>query len=186
MWDIDKSWTLFLDRDGTINHRIPNHYINSWTEFKFLPGVLESIPIFNKLFNRTIVVTNQQGIGKELMTEDEIRGLHDQMLDRINIEGGIIDEIYFCPDLAIYDPLCRKPNPGMALTAKKHFPDINFKKSIMVGDSISDMEFGKRLGMKTVFVGKRSQHPLLKNPLIDINFGGLMELAKNLLPLYTL
>jgi histidinol phosphatase-like enzyme len=67
--DIDKSWTIFLDRDGVINERIMGHYITKVEDFKFLPGVIDAIGIFNKLFFKTIIVTNQAGVGKRFMSQ---------------------------------------------------------------------------------------------------------------------
>ena len=155
-FNVDSSWTLFLDRDGVINKKIPNDYVKEVNEFHFLPGVLESIKVFNAIFNRIIVVTNQQGIDKERMTHEDLEVVHNHMLDIIEKTGGHIDQVYYCPHLAVYDPLCRKPNPGMALQAQKDFPEIDFKKSIMVGDSESDVVFGNNLGMKTVYIASKS------------------------------
>ena len=183
MWKVDDSWTLFLDRDGVINKKLPGDYVKTWNEFYFLPGVTDAIPLFNGLFGYTLIVTNQQGIGKEIMTKEDLRSIHDQMLEEIHLNGGQIDEIYYCPDLAIHDPLCRKPNPGMALEAKNHFPKIDFKKAIMVGDSASDMKFGKTLGMKTVFIGSNSMAIDPSESAVDLYCESLLELAKKLLNL---
>ncbi len=151
-WKITEEWTLFLDRDGTINRRLMDDYVKSYHDFEFLPGVLEALPVFNQIFDLSIIVTNQQGVGKKLMTEKELRQIHVKMLEEITLSGAYIDEIYYCPNLASEEPECRKPNIGMALQALGDFPKIKFKKSVMVGDTISDMQFGKNLGMKTVLV----------------------------------
>lgn len=149
---IDTSWTLFLDRDGTINRRIVGDYVREWDQFEFLEGAVEGIAHLSTLFARVIVVTNQQGIGRGLMSHQQLRDIHAEMLERIAYNGGRIDEIYYCPDLAAELPACRKPEPGMALQAAQDYPDITFTKSIMVGDTASDMAFGKRLGMATVLI----------------------------------
>jgi HAD superfamily hydrolase (TIGR01662 family) len=78
-------------------------------------------------------------------------------MEFIQYHGGRIDEIYYCPYTGELEPLCRKPNPGMALEAQKDFPDIDFKKSLMIGDSDSDIIFGNRLDMKTILVGNNSE-----------------------------
>jgi histidinol-phosphate phosphatase family protein len=150
--EIDNSWTLFLDRDGVINKRPPGDYIKTWEEFEFLPGVLESIKILTEKFGRIIIVTNQQGIGKELMTHEDLQNIHRQMQTAISKNGGRIDAIYYCPDLATDEDSCRKPAGFMAIQAKKDFPEIDFTKSIMAGDTPSDMAFGRNAGMKTVFI----------------------------------
>ena len=156
-WEIDQSWTLFLDRDGVINQRIPGDYVKTWEDFQFCEGSLDAIVQLSRLFGRTVVVTNQQGIGKGLMSLEDLDLIHTQLKEAVDERGGKIDQIYFCPDLAKSTNSCRKPNPWMAQQAQKDFPEINFFRSIMIGDSISDMEFAFRLGMKTVFIEGKSE-----------------------------
>lgn len=168
---IDKSWSLFLDRDGVINERIVGGYVTDPKAFHFLPGVLESLSSFSKIFGKIIMVTNQQGIGKGLMTEEQVNEIHQSMLKDIRENGGRVDAIYFCPDLKEKTENCRKPGIKMAERAKKQFPEIEFSKSIMVGDSSSDIEFGKNAGMFTVYAG------IGDNPDADLQVFGLKELA---------
>jgi histidinol-phosphate phosphatase family protein len=149
---IDKSWSLFLDRDGVINRRIVGGYVTSWDRFEFLPGVLDALKILAGNFSRIIVISNQQGVGKGIMTDSEVQAIHARMTEEVRKDGGNIDKIYYCPFLKESESILRKPGIGMALLARKEFPGINFKRSVMVGDSISDMIFGKRLKMKTVFL----------------------------------
>lgn len=148
---IDERWTIFLDRDGVINKRLEG-YVSRIEDFVFNPMALDAIRYFSEICPRVIVVTNQQGIGKELMTHEDLNKVHSHMLQSIEDYGGRIDGIYYCPHLAVYEPACRKPNPGMAIQAAEDFPEIKFHKSIMIGDSDSDIEFGNRLNMKTIFV----------------------------------
>ena len=156
---VDKSWTLFLDRDGVINKRLVDDYVKSWSEFEFLDAVPESIAKFSEIFGIIVVVTNQQGIGKKLMSEGDLKNIHDNMGETVKNNGGRIDKFYHCPLLKSEEPNCRKPLPVMGLKAKKDFPEIDFKKSIMVGDSISDMEFGRALGMFNVFITPNPTKP---------------------------
>lgn len=156
---IDKDWTLFLDRDGVINRRIPDTYISNLEDFEFLPGVLEMVADLSKMFRHLIIVTNQQGIGRGLMTAEELEIVHDHMLSEITQAGGCIDGVYYCGDLARQSGNCRKPSPIMAYRAQKDFHDIIFTKSIMVGDTIADVGFGQNLGMKTVLVGEQLGYP---------------------------
>ena len=149
---IDSTWTLFLDRDGVINKRIKGDYIRLWEQFEFLPGAQKAFRIFSEIFGRIIVVSNQQGIGKGLMTENDVQNIHEKMIREIQKQNGRIDKTYFSPFLDSEKSIHRKPNVGMALNARKDFPEIRFKKSMMAGDSLSDMVFGKRLNMKTVFI----------------------------------
>jgi histidinol-phosphate phosphatase family protein len=149
---INKSWTLFLDRDGVINRQIKGDYVRDISRFEWLPGSQEAITGLSRLFGRIIIVTNQQGIGKGLMTKADLDDIHQYLQNNIKAAGGKIDKIYYCPYLSTENQPCRKPDIGMALQAKADFPDINFEKSIMVGDSVSDMEFGKNAGMKTAMI----------------------------------
>ena len=95
--NIDDTWCLFLDRDGVINKRVEGDYIKKWEEFEFLPGVLEALHIFSGVFDKIFVVTNQQGIGKGLMTEIDLEHIHDEMIQEIKINGGRINKIYHSP-----------------------------------------------------------------------------------------
>jgi D-glycero-D-manno-heptose 1,7-bisphosphate phosphatase len=156
---IDETWTLFLDRDGVINKKIPNGYVTDWEEFEFLPDVHTALRFFGHIFGKIVIVTNQQCVGKELITKDELNLIHEKMIAEIEDNGGRIDRVYFCPDLAEKEPPCRKPEVGMALWAKRDFPQIDFNKSIMVGDSLSDMRFGLSLGMECFFVTSKEINP---------------------------
>lgn len=152
---IDSSWTLFLDRDGVINKRLIADYVKTLEEFELLPGVAEAIAKSNQLFGRVVVVTNQQGIGKGIMTECNLSEIHAYCNELLKAASARVDGYYFAPELANENSLFRKPNGGMAEQAKADFPEIDFSKSVMVGDSNSDIEFGHRLGMKTVFIGDK-------------------------------
>lgn len=178
-WKIDSSWTLFLDRDGVINHEKEGDYIRNKNEFEFYYGVKENFHVLNETFGRIIVVTNQRGIGKGLMTEDDLHSIHEFMNESMASTGGLVHAFYYAPELES-DAMNRKPNIGMGLQAKSDFPDLDFKRSIMVGNNLSDMEFGKKLGMKTVYV-ETTKEMQAKSDLIDlklINFLSFIELVK--------
>jgi histidinol-phosphate phosphatase family protein len=177
--NINKEWTLFLDRDGVINKRIENDYVKCWADFEFIAGVKECIPEFNKFFGRVIVVTNQQGVGKGLYTAADVEGIHLSMMLDVILAGGQIDRVYFAPQLESENHRMRKPNTGMAELAKEDFPGIDFSKAVMVGDAISDMQFGKNKNMVTVMIG----NPALtedQKKLIDYQFKSLGELVNAL------
>lgn len=144
--------SLFLDRDGVINRRIVGSYVRNWEEWEFLEGTLDALAILAQKFDPIIVVTNQQGVAKGLMTADDLEQLHHMMLTKIQEAGGRIDGIYACVEHERKQPYCRKPNPGMAWQAKAAFPALDFKSSIMVGDSVSDLVFGQQLNMRTVLL----------------------------------
>lgn len=170
---IDNDWTLFLDRDGVINVRIIDGYVTNITEFEFMPNVIDAFKIFKDKFKRIIVVTNQQGVGKGIMTMEDVDNVHQYMVREITNNGGRIDNVYFCPQLKTVADNYRKPNPQMAYLAQKDFPEIDLSKSIMVGDMNSDVEFGRNAGMRTVFVG---DNELIITP--DDKFENLYEFAK--------
>ena len=175
--------TLFLDRDGVLNVRLPGQYVCHWNTFQFTPGALEALQSISHLFQHIVVVTNQQGIGKGLMNTQDLHSIHDRMLKEIAIAGGRIDKCYFCPDLKTLPNNCRKPSPSMAYQAQKDFPDISFEQSIMIGDSISDLQFGRNLGMHTIWItGKQEAHTRMeKEPalhhLYDEQFDSLSNWA---------
>ena len=172
---INDDWTLFLDRDGVINVRIIDGYVTKIEEFDFLPNVIEAFKIFKNKFKRIIVVTNQQGVGKGIMTNDDVVSVHNYMIQQIENHEGKIDKIYFCPQLKSVVDNYRNPSPKMAFFAKDDFPEIDLSKSIMVGDMNSDVEFGKNAGMKTVFIGVNE---LKINP--DSRYDSLYDFAKTL------
>lgn len=173
-WDIDQTWTLFLDRDGVINKRIFGGYITTVDEFEFLPGVEYAIQQFTETFHLVLVVTNQQGIAKGIMTERNLLEIHNYMCDQIYLKGGRIDKCYFAPNLKGAEDDMRKPSPVMAELAKMEFPEIDFKSCVMVGDTDSDIEFGKNLGMKTVRI--KTEEPI--NVAADVTVTSLEEFAK--------
>jgi len=178
--NISNDWTLFLDRDGVINQRLVDEYVRTPDEFHFFEGTLEALKVFAGLFGRIVIVTNQQGIGKGLMNENELEVVHSSMLADINKAGGKIDKIYHCAGLSHTRPFCRKPQIGMALKARKDFPEINFKKSIIAGDSKTDMQFGRRLKMKTVLIGADNLIARENPTVVDYWFQSLFDLSLSL------
>jgi D-glycero-D-manno-heptose 1,7-bisphosphate phosphatase len=173
--EIDSTWTLFLDRDGVINKEKQDDYIRNLSEFQFMENALEALQKITPIFSKVILVTNQRGVGRGLMTNEHVNEIHEFLKSQIEHKGGKLDGVFFAPDLD-KEALNRKPNSGMALQAKELFPEINFEKSIMVGNRLSDMEFGKRLGMKTIYI--QSTHPLDEaHDLIDLKLDSLHELT---------
>lgn len=177
--NLKNHWSLFLDRDGVINKRILGGYVKNTTEFEFLPDSLEALQKLATIFKNIFIVTNQQGMGKGLMTISDLNIVHQYMLGQIRENGGRIDRIFSCPDLASKSPNCRKPGLAMAQMAKKEFPSLNFKKSYMVGDSESDMEFGRNAEMKCVFIRSNTEDEIKSSPNIQ-SYSSLLEFAKSL------
>ncbi len=142
---------VFLDRDGVINERIKDGYVTDWEEFQFLPGVKEAIESLKREGFLIIIITNQRGIARGLMTEEDLREIHRRMQEELG--EGNIDAIYFCPHDEDEECECRKPKPGLFLTAQRKFK-IDFNSSYIIGDSESDMEAGETLGLKRIFIGR--------------------------------
>lgn len=178
--DFNKDWTLFLDRDGVINEEIVGSYVTKWDEFNFYDSSLEALKHLSDIFNRLIVVSNQRGVGRGIMDFDTLRDIHINMLNVVSQEGGLIDKIYACTATEEQDHN-RKPNTGMATQAKEDFPEIDFKKSVMVGNNLSDMEFGKRMGMYTIFLTTTREPQVLPHDLIDEQYASLMDWTKMLI-----
>lgn len=174
---IDNTYTLFLDRDGVINAEKKDAYVLNASEFIFLDGVQQAIKILSGIFGLMLIASNQRGVAKQLMTLKDLHDVHAYMLKEITKHGGRIDKIYFCTDLDNSNPN-RKPNAGMALQAQKDFPLIDFSKSIMVGNKLSDMQFARNVNMYSVFIASTNPDVLYPHELIDARFNSLLEFAE--------
>ena len=176
---------VFLDRDGVINLKSPEgKYIGHWDHFHFLPGVEEAIAALNRSGRTVIVVTNQRGVALGYYTKADVDAIHEALQKHLAQHAARIDAFYFCPhDKNECD--CRKPLPGMFEEARREFPEISAADSLMVGDSLSDIEFGRRLGMKTVFIDgeTKRQKPgaATAAEMADCRFPSLNEAVQALL-----
>src|SRR5271156_4170588 len=143
------SRAVFLDRDGVINQRPPEgEYVTRWEDFHILPRVAEGIALLNHARFSVIVVTNQRCIAKGLMTEVDLEKMHERMTDDLARAGASIDATFYCPH-EIEPPCdCRKPAPGMLLSAAL-LHGIDLRTSWMIGDSDNDMEAGRKAGCRT-------------------------------------
>ncbi len=175
----DQQWTLFLDRDGVINVDKDVSYIFHPDEFRFTEGAPGIFRKLGGIFQRIIVVTNQRGVGRGLMTDATLHDIHAHMTTAIEDAGGRIDAIYYCSSIHNDHPE-RKPNPGMAVRARMNFPEIDFSRSIMVGNNLSDMHFGKNAGMYTVFIRSTRPQQEFPHPEIDLAFNTLEDFVKAL------
>ena len=143
---------MFLDRDGILNEKMPEgHYVTRPEEFHVLAGVPEALRRLNGAGLRVIVVSNQRGISKGLYTASDVEAIHAEFQRLLNGAGARVDAFFICPhDKGQCN--CRKPLPGLFEQAVEQFPGIAAATSVMIGDSISDIEFGRRLGMTTIFI----------------------------------
>jgi histidinol-phosphate phosphatase family protein len=160
--------------------RTPGDYVKTPEEWIPVEGLEEAMQQLSVHFGRIIVVTNQAGIGRGLMTEADLEAVHEKMTAIIEMAGVRLDAIYHCPHRSDAGCDCRKPATGMALRAKVDFPDIDFAHSWIAGDSFSDMQLGLRLGMKTVLIhGKEEESEQLAALSLDFRFDSLEEFAQH-------
>jgi D-glycero-D-manno-heptose 1,7-bisphosphate phosphatase len=144
--------TVFLDRDGILNEKMTEHrYVTRWEEFRVLPGVPEALRRLNDAGLRVVVVSNQRGIAKGLYTAADLEEMHAKFQRLLDLDSARIDAFFICPHEADQCN-CRKPLPGLFKQAVARFPEITAATSVMIGDSPTDIEFGRRVGMKTVLV----------------------------------
>ena len=174
-----KEWTLFLDRDGVINKELRDDYVTRWEDFIFEEDALTALAKLSSLFGRIFIVTNQRGIGINKMTVEDLHSIHQRMLIEIQNAGGRIDAIYFAP-AADRSDIRRKPNPTMAMEANRDFPEVNLSKSVIVGNSISDMEFGRNAGMKTIFIDEKQRFSGVKSDIMDEIHNSLFDWTNSL------
>jgi D-glycero-D-manno-heptose 1,7-bisphosphate phosphatase len=177
--------TVFLDRDGVLNRKMPeDRYVTSWSEFQPLPGVPQAISRLNRAGVRVIVVSNQRGIALGLYTADDVRAIHSAFQSFLKAHGAAVDGFYFCPH-DTQQCNCRKPLPGLFDQSRADFPEIDAISSLMIGDSLSDIEFGHRLGMMTVYIEgdlqQRKHDSEAARELADLRFSSLGEAVDALL-----
>jgi D-glycero-D-manno-heptose 1,7-bisphosphate phosphatase len=147
----------FLDRDGVINRKpMGEGYVTRWQDMRFLPGVAKSIALLNEARFRVIVVSNQRCVAKRLITSEELDLIHEHMCERLAVQGAKIDAVYYCPHEKQPPCSCRKPAPGMLLTAA-HEHQVDLAASWMIGDSEIDVEAGRNAGCNTVRLLERNE-----------------------------
>jgi D-glycero-D-manno-heptose 1,7-bisphosphate phosphatase len=151
--------TVFLDRDGVLNRKLPEGcYVTRWEQFELLGGVAEAIARLNRAGLLVVVVSNQRGVARGRCTLADIDAIHAALQDLLASSGAHIDGFFVCPhEKGQCD--CRKPLPGLFHQARARFPQIEAATSAMIGDSLSDIEFGRNLGMRTICVCGRTEHP---------------------------
>jgi D-glycero-D-manno-heptose 1,7-bisphosphate phosphatase len=145
---------VFLDRDGVINRKPPDgQYVIRWADFLFLPGVPEALAQIAQWGIRMIVVTNQRAVARGLLSATGLDDIHSQMCRVLESKGARIDAVYACTH-QMGACQCRKPGPGLLLQARQDFPDLDFARSFVIGDSVTDLQPGVRLGCRVVLVGQ--------------------------------
>jgi D-glycero-D-manno-heptose 1,7-bisphosphate phosphatase len=148
---------VFLDRDGTLNVKPPDgEYIERPEALVLLPGAAEAVRMLNRAGLWIGVVTNQRGIALGRMSTEDLDAIHGRLKRLLHLEGAYVDAIYTCPH-GIGACACRKPQPGLLLEARREHPALDFKHAAIVGDSLSDVQTGRRLGLTTMLVCQRGR-----------------------------
>ena len=142
---------VFLDRDGVVNRGRPG-YVRTPDHFEFLDGAVEAVSDLTRSGYRIAIVSNQDAVGWKLIPERQLRRIHEKMIAGLALAGAKVEEIYVCPHHVLADCPCRKPRPGLLLAGAR---DLNADPAVswMVGDKVSDVEAGKAIGARTIFVG---------------------------------
>jgi histidinol-phosphate phosphatase family protein len=136
----------FLDRDGVLNHRIVDGYVTCPEELQVLPHAAEAIRVLRERGYAIVVVTNQRGIARGLMTDADLERVHTALRERLAAQGAELDAIYRCPHGDQDGCTCRKPAPGMLLAAAEEL-DLDLSRSVLVGDSETDIAAGQAAGV---------------------------------------
>ena len=149
--DVRSKKIVFLDRDGVINKNLDNDYVKKWNEFEFLPRAKEAIKALTDANWDIIVISNQAGVGKGIMSAQVVEEINARMIKQIEDHGGKVKAVYYCPHRPDEDCECRKPKPGMLRRAANKF-GIELSSSYLIGDNITDIQAGAQMGCTTILV----------------------------------
>ncbi len=172
---------VFLDRDGVLNPHIPGGYLRSAGEATLLPGVAAAIRRLNDAGLKVLVISNQQGVGKGLMTLGDLVSIQERMAELLMTEAGAhLDRCYYSTELAEANSPRRKPGPGMLLEAARDY-GLTLANTIFAGDSPTDVQAGHAAGVGHTALllsgGVAAYAPGDFHPAPDLVFTGLNALA---------
>ena len=178
-WDVTAA---FVDRDGTINADHPTGGWNyRWEEMAFLPRAKEAVRLLNDLGLRVFVVTNQRGVAIGEMTAADVEEVHRRMALELAGAGAHVDGFYYCPhDKDSCD--CRKPDVGLFRQARRDVPEVDFARSVMVGNSDFDMEAGRRIGARCIFIEEDGTDPGPVDLVVASLWDAAVALAERIVP----
>ena len=160
---------IFLDRDGVINKKPSKaDYVKSWDEFKFLPDTIEAMSFLTKNGYEIYIISNQAGIARGMMTDNDLEEIHRNMVSGLEKKGGKVSDIYYCPHGWDEGCECRKPKPGMFFhAAREHYIDLT--KTIFIGDDERDLQAGNAAGCKTILVSPKKSFLEIAKDIINFN-----------------
>ena len=156
---------ILLDRDGVINRERAD-YVKCWSEFEFLPGVLQALGRLTHLQVPILVITNQSVIGRKIVNRKIIDQIHQNIHKAINAGGGRIDDFFVCPHHPDEHCRCRKPAPGLLLQAAERY-NLKLSESVFIGDSITDYQAAMAVGCQSILVESGRQGPQLHDYFTD-------------------
>lgn len=143
---------VLLDRDGTLNERIVDDYVRTPEQLQLLPGAAAAVGRLNRAGLPVLLVTNQRGVGRALMTQQDLTAVHRRLAAELAVAGAWLDGIYVCPhDRGRCD--CRKPLPGLARQIVTDHSNLDLTRSVVIGDSDDDMGFARAIGARGVLIG---------------------------------
>ena len=151
---------LFLDRDGVINERAKKgEYVTSWDQFHFRDGIVDLLVAATSLGYRNVVITNQQCVGKGLISRGDLEMIHRRMAEELAKVGARVDKVYYCPHLAEMACSCRKPRAGLLYRAMNEMrATIDLAHSYFIGDEETDVAAGKAFGVRTILLSDRNEY----------------------------
>jgi D-glycero-D-manno-heptose 1,7-bisphosphate phosphatase len=144
-----RSPAIFLDRDGVINERIVGGYVRRWEEFHFIDGAEQALRQIRRLGVPILVISNQAGVGKGLASRHSLEEITTRFVQALARAGARIDAAYYCPHVNQDNCPCRKPRPGLLLQAARDWR-LDLSRSVMVGDSLRDLEAAYAAGCRAV------------------------------------
>src|ERR1700722_2429523 len=146
---------LFIDRDGVINRHRQNDYVLEWAQFEFIPGIIEALEELSTLSLPIIVISNQAGVGRGLLSLADLEDITSRLHERLCVCGVHLSAFYYCPHNRDEGCQCRKPKPGMLRSAAKDF-NIDLRRSLFIGDSNTDIQAAWAAGCCPLLFGHRS------------------------------
>ena len=138
---------VFLDRDGVIIENVAT-YVRSWADVIVFPQALKALARLCLTPYKIVIITNQSAVGRGILTLAEAQAINDRLLQVIRQSGGRVDGVYMCVHAPPQGCECRKPRPGLIMRASSEL-SLDLKRSILVGDALSDIQAGQNAGIPT-------------------------------------
>ncbi|MHC9541081.1 MAG: HAD-IIIA family hydrolase [Vulcanimicrobiota bacterium] len=143
---------VLLDRDGVLNVKMPPaEYVRSWSDWRWLPGAKEGLALLHRSGFTVMVITNQPGIARGMMQQEDLNVIHDLMMQEVIQAGGRIEKIYFCPHGWDDNCQCRKPKPGMIYEAQREY-NLDLSRTFFIGDDERDKTAAEIAGCPFIII----------------------------------